>query len=161
MPQVQVVIPPSAKSQEYVIMSCFDKLENIPCPCHSSHLLHYRKEPLVYYQEKVWGINCAIEDLRLEALNWKNRHETTIENYIKDTEELRQQLLNKDSTNKELSRRVGRLAETLKNYTFHLEGCEIVEDAACGRIIDSKCTCGYADVAESVEERSFSWKQKL
>jgi hypothetical protein len=45
------------------IHPCHDQVDNTKCPCNKAHLLHYKKEPLSYYRNAVWGTKCAIEDL--------------------------------------------------------------------------------------------------
>lgn len=143
----------------YEVIPCTEKIENVLCPCGQLHYLFSDKEPLVYFQEKVWSRDCAIKELRTMVIHWKTQYEEL----SKQTGELirdRIDLLNSIAENKrQLGNRIQHLEKKraswknkFKKYAYHLDSCDIITDASCGRVIESKCTCGLQHTLDSITE---------
>lgn len=138
-----------AHTEYWDVRSCDDPIENQDCPCDKCHLLHYRKEPLVHYRGKVWALRCCIEDMAYQFQVTRERNE----DLAKENSQLK-------GLCQENSNRIGRLVKHFREYTCHKEDCEVVQDAFSGRLIASRCTCGYNGAAKMAERDGVSSKGK-
>ena len=126
------------------IHPCSDEVDNTKCPCNKAHLLHWKKEPLSYYRNAVWGTKCAIEDL----LCYLEHTITNLKGHVEARdEELHQKSINLHDGIKLLTTLVSQVAQREE----HLMDCPaidpIIQMRSKGKI---ECNCGLLALQETI-----------